>query len=452
MPLSSLNYRSHQKNALLVVFLGIASTKLQATPNQLVENLPFTAVPGHAYHVEWKQTNGAWLTEPTVHFATSNTLYVRCPANAPKGTGDVRLAPANGAAGFAPLGLVGNQIRSVNSTGKSTTLSFMNASRGVLSRGASRLGFIYSYVKSGLNQGQLILTVGTAQERWELTFSRSSTGEVSISKTFPGNLIDQTITGFVYGPPQAVPFGGSSSLPEFPAGTSPLPASPANKKFAMVEHSRVFIFLFSDDSTLLTLDAMGNPLGAAEPYVWDIETATHAQLTVGSGTSARQYGFDVQGDGTATFIRAGGTTQGPAKSGGAVLPPVEPPAIIPGGNGNGGNGGDPCAVPESLTGRRLKLEKNVGSGTYELLTFGTTTGQGSKQDEQNAEAQNDQFDYQYQRVDENSGKLTTSTPGVSNGQVDEIDLDFNDDCSGTFTRRRTENGQTTETSGRFGPA
>jgi hypothetical protein len=219
------------------------------------------------------------------------------------------------------------------------------------------------------------------------------------------------------------PGNADTSLPAALAGTSQV--------FTQGGHTTRLEFLSPDEVILHRDDGTQQTLG----YSYDLNSSSRAMLRISLASgSTLVYDMSLTESGSGTFNQ---TTEPPAG---------QPPA--PGGNPPPSPGSfgmpptptpppqKPDCPPKSLDGKSIVL-----SSSDPVTLYFQPNGTGIAMRQRGGSVEATPFTYDYSPNGAASASLSITFPGAATDKVDDYDLDFKPDCTGTYQTNSSENGE-----------
>ncbi|MDB6135776.1 MAG: hypothetical protein JWM59_4019 [Verrucomicrobiales bacterium] len=277
--------------------------------------------------------------------------------------------------------------------------------------------------------------VRTAQDtlRLELTYFDKTTAVATIQFLDQGLGTYQMREYGTGGILQGVDAGGFGLHTARPAGNadSSLPATFAGSSLLAIQGGRVtrMEFLSPDEVVLHHADGSQDSL----PYDYDLNSPGKGTVRITlPSEETLVYDLSLTGGGSGTLTQnvapppgqlpAAGDTP---NSGSFNLPPKDAPPPM---NSN--------CPPKSLDGKSIIL-----SGSDPVTLYFQADGTGTSVKERGGSVEITPFFYDYSPNTSASANLSVTFPGVTKDKVNDYDLDFNADCTGTYQASSFQNGE-----------
>jgi hypothetical protein len=417
---------------------GIATPAAEIAPRW---KFSFPTELGKAYQVEGLHgSSGAagavWQPVGKVYFGTGTTQEVALlKSELPSDLVEFRVRPVDPSLyGKAPAQLAKGSL-TLTEDGISQQFILFNGTSGVahLSDGTAQ-GFTWSYHKNDLNAGLAVFTIDpNTVIRITLNFGNETSGRYESIRTHLPSGNSQSDIGI---------FKLHAELLWETQSKARIPTDLIGKEVLLVTSGEPMKLRFTATQVLRQI---GTCVGQLLPYSYDAESVTRGVLTVDL-TEGRSEHFVLQANAPST-----GTVQRQRLENG-VSEAAEPGVFTRTADAVPERSeGIHCAAPNHLENTTLAVS-DIVSGVL-TLEF-DANGEGVKSITEEGSIQQSPFTYGYTRIDDFTAQLITSTPILGGTQVEEITLNYHyeDDCTGTFTRKIYRSGSLySTTTGTFGP-
>ena len=421
--------------AVLAVGTAVASLagaqNLPAPDIAPARHVRFTPQPGTAWYLDGSADGQAWHEVAGPFFATGAAVDHLQPAGAETLFRLRYVDPAT--IGHAPVTVEGHSVV-MEQSGERIEVIFMNAARGFIRiEGGNMRSFTYDWLKKAPDEGEAILRGldGTFTllrlkfsdgklGRWGMEDIPSPQDAVKIKETLDGGAFTYREGRFRRGLKHA-------ALPGTLAGTS----------MAFNEGGQLTHLHFTSETTVVLTAANGSIVQGT--YAYDPENATSGELNLHlTGGPSLDLSLDLTAPGVGRFEEIfspdvpGGVIP---RSGTFTLPEEQNPPV------------NPDCPPDGLAG----LTFVINDSSPCTLTFnGDGTGVQTKEVEGAMEIT--PFTYDYSRTGGNSASVAITFPGAGGDLIDDYQMEFDDDCTGSFQRDSSANGAATMSeTGTFGP-
>ncbi len=393
----------------------------------------FTPQPGTAWYLEGTADGQAWREVAGPFFATGAAVDHLLPADAET---QFRLRYVDPATiGRAPVTVEGHSVVMEHS-GKRVEAVFMNAARGFLridGEGGNMRGFTYVWLKKAPDEGEAILSgLDGTFTLLRLKFSDGQLGRWGMEDIpFPQDAanVRETLDG------------GAFTYREgrFRRGLqhAALPGTLKGSGMALNEGGQLTHLDFTSETEVILTAATGRSVQGT--YAYDPENITQGELNLHlTDGPVLDLSLELTSPGMGRFeeIFSPGVPGGAISRSGTFTLPEEqsPPA-------------NPDCPPDGLAG----LSFVINDSSPCTLTFnGDGTGMQTKEAEGATEFT--PFTYDYSRTGGNSASVAVTFPGAGGDLIDDYQMEFDDDCSGSFQRDSSANGAATVSeTGTFGP-
>lgn len=391
----------------------------------------FDTEEGKVYVVEGSMNGKTWVQVSPPVFGDGQPASARLKVDAAEGQpryAQYRAGEVDPALyGPAPVSLEGQTLL-LNDNGRERQVilykEIQGLRRGVLKTDATHArSFTYKALRTGQDSIRL-----------ELTYFDHTTAVANL-RFFDGSLgsyqlRDYDLTGHVQGI-EAGGFGLHSARPPGNADTT-LPSTLAgtSQLFTQGGRSTRLEFLSPDEVVLHQEDGSQE----TRSYDYDLNSPGKATLRISlpSGATA-VYDMSLTAGGSGSFSQ---TTEPPPgqlpqpgnntpSNGGFDLPPTPTPPAQ-----------KPDCPPKSLDGKSIVL-----SSSDPITLFFQADGTGTAVRERGGSVEVTPFTYDYSRNGSASANLSVTFPGAATDKVDDYDLDFNPDCTGTYQNSSFNNGE-----------
>jgi hypothetical protein len=399
-------------------------TALQAAPETPpaapriapAKRLTFTPPPGTAWYLDGSSDGSTWTEMAGPFFA--NGAPVEHFQRAKDTSRQVRLRFVDPASiGHAPVSLAGTSVRMDNADGP-VEVVFMNEKRGILRIDATHArSFTYTWLKQSPDSGEAILSgVDGTHVLLRLNFIDGHLGRwgmEEIASPEAASLIKDTLDAGAFTFRQGLFRRGPEK--------ARLPSDFADSSMILNEAGRLTHLRFTGADTVVMQTGGVSTEGK---YAYDPFDAGRGKLQL---NPLNGVGLDLSldlgtpGSGRFEEILPGGGT-GP-RSGTFTFPDEQAPPA------------NPDCPPKDLTGLSIILND---SSPCTLIFNGDGTGVQSKDVDGAIEAT--AFNYTYSRTGGNSASVAITFPGTGSDLIDDYDLEFDDDCTGSFERKSYADG------------
>lgn len=421
--------------AFLTVAGGVASLagaqNLPAPEIAPARHFQFTPQPGTAWFLDGSTDGLSWHEVAGPFFAAGGAVDHLLPAGADTQFKLRFVDPA--AIGHAPVVVDGHSVR-MERAGEPVEVVFMNAVRGFIRiEGGHMRSFTYSWLKKSPDEGEAILSgLDGTFTLLRLKFSDGQLGRwgmEDIPSPQDAARIKETLDA------------GAFTFREgrFRRGLkyTSLPKTLAGGTMALNEGGLISHLHFATESAFALKAPDGNTTGGT--YAYDPGSETHAELNLQlADDEPLALGLDLTTPGVGRYkeILTPETPSGGIPRNGTFTQPEEQE---PGPN-------DDCP-PDDLAG----LSFIINDSSPCTLSFnGDGTGVQTKEVDGALEVTH--FTYSYSQTGAVSGSVAITFPGAGGDLVDDYQLEFRNDCSGSFDRDSSANGLSTGSeSGTFGP-
>lgn len=394
-------------------------------------HIQFTPQPGTAWYLDGSADGQAWHEVAGPFFATGGAVDHLLPAGADTTFKLRYVDPAT--VGHAPVTVAGHSVV-MERSGERVEVVFMNAGRGFIRiEGGHLRSFTYTWQKKSPDEVEAVLS--GEDGTFTLLRLRFSDGQLGrwgmedIPSPADAARIKETLDA------------GAFTFREgrFRRGLdhAALPGVLAGSGMALNEGGRITHLRFVDESAVVLTTPDGNEVGGT--YTYDPENATHGELHLElTGGEALDLALDLTAPGMGGFeeiLPPGAPAEVPQRAGTFTLPEdQEPPA------------NDDCP-PDDLAG----LSFTINDSSPCTLSF-NGDGTGVQTKEVDGAFEVTPFTYDYSPTGGTSAGVAVTFPGAGGDLIDDYQMDFDNDCSGTFQRDSSANGASTGSeSGTFGP-
>lgn len=407
----------------------VSAQNLPAPDIAPAHHIEFTPQPGTAWYLDGSADGLTWEQQAGPFFANGQAARHFQPAGAVR---QFRLRYVDPATiGHAPVMLEGKSLI-MEKEGRPIEIVFMNAVRGMLRLDDLHARtFTYTWIKTSPDGGEAILsgTDGTTA-LLRLSFSDAALGRWGM-EDIPNRAAAARI---------AVPLdSGAFSFREgrFRRGqeSAALPLDLDGRSLVLNEAGRLSHLTFTSPSTVTLRPPSGGTLDAA--CTWDPRQAQQGRLTLEfPGALPIALDLDLQSPGAGVFtdapLAAGAS---PGRAGSFTLPDEQEPPP------------NPNCPPPGIAGMSFLINDSAPC----TLSF-QADGTGMVRKEINGATQFIPFLYSYSCTGGRSAKCTLTFPGGAGDAIDEFDMNWEDDCTGSFKRQSFANGAAAGTgTGTFGP-
>jgi len=390
--------------------------------------LKFTPQPGTAWYLESTADGLAW-EQAGPFFSNGQAVRHVQPVDAPRQFRLRYIDPAT--IGHAPVMLEGTSLI-MEKAGQPIEVVFMNAVRGMLrldDRHART--FTYTWTKTSPDGGDAILsgTDGTVT-LLRLNFSNAALGRWGME-----DLPNRAAAASVAVPLDSGAFSFRQGRFRRGQENASLPTDLNGRSLVLNEAGRLSHLTFTGPATMTLRTPSGGTLDAA--CTWDPDQPQQGRLTL-EFPDAPLICLDLDllspGAGVFTAPPPGDGTL-PGRSGSFTLPDEQEPPP------------NPNCPPPGIAGLSLLINDSAPC----TLTF-HADGTGMVRKEVNGAMQFIPFLYTYSCTGGRSAKVTLTFPGGAGDAIDEFDMNWKDDCTGSFKRQSFANGSAAGTgTGTFGP-
>lgn len=393
----------------------------------------FTPQPGTAWYLDGSTDGQAWHAAGGPFFGTGAAVDHLLPAGA--GT-QFRLRYVDPATiGHAPVTVDGHSVV-MEQSGKRVEVVFMNAVRGFLrleGEGGNMRGFTYVWLKTSPDEGEAVLNgLDGTFTLLRLKFSDGQLGRAGmedIPSPQDAAKVRETLDG------------GAFTYREgrFRRGLqhAALPGTLAGSGMALNEGGQLSHLHFTSETALVLTAANGSTVQGT--YAYDPENTTRGELNLHlTDGPVLDLSLELTSPGMGRFeeIFSPGVPGGAIPRSGTFTLPEEqnPPA-------------NPDCPPDDLAGRSFVIND---SSPCTLSFDGDGTGEQTKVVDGAMEIT--PFTYDYSRTGGNSASVAVTFPGAGGDLIDDYQMEFDDDCTGSFQRDSSANGAATVSeTGTFGP-
>lgn len=441
---SSVSLRS-----LSIAVVGLAwggiDLRAEVAPAQArtVPVISFPTEAGRAYLLEGSTDGETWEAIGQPVFGDGSNVNGTLPPGTPVYS-QWRVVPVDPESiGIAPVSLADRTIV-LNDRGRLSEVVFLDGSRGVYKLDALHARtFQYTTRKMAADR-----TVA------DLTFRDGSVAEVALTFTAPAAgsyLFSLRNAAGVDVSRDAGVFSSHAGRIRLESDSPPaFPPSLTGKTIVVQNGAEAVTLQFTEDAKVTVTTRAGGTVTV--PFSFDLKSDRRAVLDLGGqGGSSTRYNLKMENS-----VGGAGTGQimVPSPDGGRPVPaqvapdvggfniPFDPVTIPPG--NPPGNGHPP---PQTIGGKTYLI-----SGSDPFILVFNHDGTGSILRERDGTVEQTPFLYDYDPTGENGAKVTITFPGASTDKVEEYDVNFDGDDSGSFTQSRYENGERKSSEGgNFGP-
>jgi hypothetical protein len=407
-----------------------AGVELRRAPDIApARHLRFTPQPGTAWYLDGSTDGQTWNQLAGPVFANGGAVDLFRPATELGVKYQLRYVdPA--AVGHAPVTVAGTSLV-MEKSGGPTEVVFMDALRGFLRIDAEHArGFTYLWKKKSPDEAEAILHgLDGTMTLLRLKFMDAGLGRwgmEDIPSEAAAALVGETLDAGAF----------TFRKGRFTRGSkrAQLPLDLAGGSMVLNEGGHLTHVNFTGATAAVLLTEDGNSTLASYAYDPEDDVRGRLHLTPLTGPSM-DLGLNLKAAGAGDFNDFVPPAGQSPRSGTFTLPEDQQPP------------NDPDCPPEDLAG--LSLIINDSSPCTLYFNAG---GTGVQTKEINGALQVMRFSYTYSRTGGNSASVAITYPGAQSDLIDDYDMDFDDDCTGSFQRDSYADGNSTaSTGGTFGP-